>query len=102
MQIYNLYDVVTVSQHRSTIASEIRKNTHIDNPKVAILLPPFTHFLHSSSFFLLWEILGSQILLVICRFCLLRRYYLVIFMNSVISPNLFDAFRPFSGNFRII
>ncbi|GMH08638.1 hypothetical protein Nepgr_010478 [Nepenthes gracilis] len=38
MEIYNLHDVVTVSQLRSTIASEIRKNAHIDNPKVIDLL----------------------------------------------------------------
>ncbi|KAD1469138.1 hypothetical protein E3N88_42787 [Mikania micrantha] len=34
MDIYNLYDVVNPSQLRSTIASEIRKNAHITNPKV--------------------------------------------------------------------
>lgn len=34
MDIYNLYDVVTPSQLRSTIAAEIRKNAQITNPKV--------------------------------------------------------------------
>ncbi|GAB4827764.1 hypothetical protein Ancab_034650 [Ancistrocladus abbreviatus] len=38
MEIYNLHDVVTVSQLRSTVASEIRKNAHIDNHKVIDLL----------------------------------------------------------------
>ncbi|GLT45999.1 hypothetical protein SLA2020_197910 [Shorea laevis] len=38
MDIYNLHDVVTVSQLRSTIASEIRKNAHITNSKVIDLL----------------------------------------------------------------
>ncbi|XP_076951739.1 NADH dehydrogenase [ubiquinone] 1 alpha subcomplex subunit 6-like [Bidens hawaiensis] len=32
MDIYNLYDVVSPSQLRSTIAAEIRKNAHITNP----------------------------------------------------------------------
>ncbi|KAK8500909.1 hypothetical protein V6N13_061817 [Hibiscus sabdariffa] len=38
MDIYNLDDVVTKSQLRSTIASEIRKNTHVTNPKVIDML----------------------------------------------------------------
>ncbi|KAJ9190543.1 hypothetical protein P3X46_001730 [Hevea brasiliensis] len=38
VEIYNLQDVVTVSQLRSTIASEIRKNSNITNPKVIDLL----------------------------------------------------------------
>ncbi|XP_051124529.1 NADH dehydrogenase [ubiquinone] 1 alpha subcomplex subunit 6 [Andrographis paniculata] len=38
MEIYNLDDVVTPSQLRSTVASEIRKNAHISNPKVIDLL----------------------------------------------------------------
>ncbi|KAK9283761.1 hypothetical protein L1049_012013 [Liquidambar formosana] len=38
MEIYNLHDVTTVSQLRSTIASEIRKNAHITNPKVIDML----------------------------------------------------------------
>ncbi|OAY66341.1 NADH dehydrogenase (ubiquinone) 1 alpha subcomplex subunit 6 [Ananas comosus] len=38
MDIYNLHDVVTVSQLRSTISSEIRKNAHITNPKVIDML----------------------------------------------------------------
>ncbi|KAK7314146.1 hypothetical protein VNO77_39358 [Canavalia gladiata] len=38
MEIYNLHDVVTISQLRSTVASEIRKNTHITNPKVIDML----------------------------------------------------------------
>ncbi|EXB62678.1 hypothetical protein L484_023974 [Morus notabilis] len=36
--IYNLDDVVTVSQLRSTIASEIRKNSYLTNPKVIDML----------------------------------------------------------------
>ncbi|OAY53362.1 NADH dehydrogenase [ubiquinone] 1 alpha subcomplex subunit 6 [Manihot esculenta] len=38
MDIYNLQDVVTVSQLRSTIASEVRKNSNVTNPKVIDLL----------------------------------------------------------------
>ncbi|KAH7652208.1 NADH dehydrogenase (ubiquinone) 1 alpha subcomplex subunit 6 protein [Dioscorea alata] len=38
MEIYNLHDVVTVSQLRSTISSEIRKNAHLSNPKVIDML----------------------------------------------------------------
>ncbi|TKY68345.1 NADH dehydrogenase of ubiquinone 1 alpha subcomplex subunit 6 [Spatholobus suberectus] len=38
MEIYNLHDVVAVSRLRSTIASEIRKNTHVTNPKVIDML----------------------------------------------------------------
>ncbi|KAL8171471.1 hypothetical protein V2J09_023275 [Rumex salicifolius] len=38
MEIYNLYDVATVSQLRSTVAAEIRKNANIDNPKVIDML----------------------------------------------------------------
>ncbi|KAF5737147.1 hypothetical protein HS088_TW13G00025 [Tripterygium wilfordii] len=38
MEIYNLQDVVTPSQLRSTIASEIRKNSTVTNPKVIDLL----------------------------------------------------------------
>ncbi|OMO99709.1 NADH:ubiquinone dehydrogenase 1 alpha subcomplex subunit 6-like isoform 1 [Corchorus capsularis] len=38
MDIYNLDDVVTKSQLRSTIAAEIRKNAHVTNPKVIDLL----------------------------------------------------------------
>ncbi|RWR75928.1 NADH dehydrogenase ubiquinone 1 alpha subcomplex subunit 6 [Cinnamomum micranthum f. kanehirae] len=38
IDIYNLHDVATVSQLRSTIASEIRKNAHINNPKVIDML----------------------------------------------------------------
>lgn len=34
MDIYNLDDVVTVSQLRSIIASEFRKNSHVTNTKV--------------------------------------------------------------------
>ncbi|CAL9133229.1 unnamed protein product [Musa textilis] len=34
MEIYNLDDIVTVSQLRSTVSAEIRKNAHIANPKV--------------------------------------------------------------------
>ncbi|URE37257.1 hypothetical protein MUK42_16826 [Musa troglodytarum] len=38
MEIYNLDDIVTVSQLRSTVSAEIRKNAHIANPKVIDLL----------------------------------------------------------------
>jgi NADH dehydrogenase (ubiquinone) 1 alpha subcomplex subunit 6 len=38
MEIYNLDDVVNPSQLRSTIASQIRKNAHITNPKVIDML----------------------------------------------------------------
>lgn len=36
MEIYNLQEVVSISQLRSIIASEIRKNSHITNPKVPL------------------------------------------------------------------
>ncbi|KAG8363732.1 hypothetical protein BUALT_Bualt19G0052900 [Buddleja alternifolia] len=38
MEIYVLDDVVSPSQLRSTIASEIRKNAHVTNPKVIDML----------------------------------------------------------------
>ncbi|KAK7405525.1 hypothetical protein VNO78_06908 [Psophocarpus tetragonolobus] len=38
MEIYNLDDVVPVSQLRSSVASQIRKNTHVTNPKVIDML----------------------------------------------------------------
>ncbi|GMI80399.1 hypothetical protein like AT3G12260 [Hibiscus trionum] len=38
MDIYNLDDVATKSQLRSIIAVEIRKNTHVTNPKVIDML----------------------------------------------------------------
>ncbi|RDX74192.1 NADH dehydrogenase [ubiquinone] 1 alpha subcomplex subunit 6 [Mucuna pruriens] len=38
MEIYNLHDVVSVSQLRSTIASQIRKNIHVTDPKVIDML----------------------------------------------------------------
>ncbi|OIW16714.1 hypothetical protein TanjilG_14585 [Lupinus angustifolius] len=38
MEIYNLYDVVSVSEIRSSISSQIRKNTHVTNPKVIDML----------------------------------------------------------------
>ncbi|KAH9686333.1 nadh dehydrogenase 1 alpha subcomplex subunit 6 [Citrus sinensis] len=34
MEIYNLDDIVSKSQLRSIIASEIRKNANVTNPKV--------------------------------------------------------------------
>lgn len=37
MEIYNLYDVTSVTQLRSTIASEIRKNIHVRDPKVIFI-----------------------------------------------------------------
>ncbi|MQM12000.1 hypothetical protein Taro_044912 [Colocasia esculenta] len=38
IDIYNLHDVVTPSQLRSTVAAEIRKNAHVTNPKVIDML----------------------------------------------------------------
>ncbi|KAG5532832.1 hypothetical protein RHGRI_027200 [Rhododendron griersonianum] len=38
IDIYNLDDVVSPSQLRSSIASQIRKNSHITNPKVIDML----------------------------------------------------------------
>ncbi|XP_057978777.1 NADH dehydrogenase [ubiquinone] 1 alpha subcomplex subunit 6 [Malania oleifera] len=38
MEIYNLYDVVTPSQLRTSIASQIRKNAHVTDPKVIDML----------------------------------------------------------------
>ncbi|XP_052180136.1 NADH dehydrogenase [ubiquinone] 1 alpha subcomplex subunit 6 [Diospyros lotus] len=38
MDIYNLQDVASPTQLRSTIASEIRKNSHVTNPKVIDML----------------------------------------------------------------
>ncbi|KAI4382948.1 hypothetical protein MLD38_008839 [Melastoma candidum] len=38
MEIYNLDDVVTISQLRSAISSEIRRNSHVTNPKVIDML----------------------------------------------------------------
>ncbi|KAH7548592.1 hypothetical protein ACOSP7_031898 [Xanthoceras sorbifolium] len=38
IDIYNLDEVVTKSQLRSTIAAEIRKNCHVTNPKVIDML----------------------------------------------------------------
>ncbi|KAG6421798.1 hypothetical protein SASPL_118355 [Salvia splendens] len=38
MEIYTIDDVVTPSQLRSIVASEIRKNAHITNPKVIDML----------------------------------------------------------------
>ncbi|KAH0470868.1 hypothetical protein IEQ34_000591 [Dendrobium chrysotoxum] len=38
MNIYNLDDVVTISQLRSTISAEIRKNADVTNPKVIDML----------------------------------------------------------------
>ncbi|PPR89139.1 hypothetical protein GOBAR_AA31543 [Gossypium barbadense] len=34
MDIYNLDDVVTKSELRSSISSQIRKNSHVTNPKI--------------------------------------------------------------------
>lgn len=36
MDIYNLDDVATISQLRSSVASQIRKNSHITDPKVSL------------------------------------------------------------------
>lgn len=44
IDMYNLDDVVTVSQLRSNIASEIRKNSHVTNPKVSLSLSLFSFF----------------------------------------------------------
>lgn len=38
MEIYNLHDVASPSQLRSTIAAQVRKNAHISNPKVIDML----------------------------------------------------------------
>ncbi|KAF1884944.1 hypothetical protein Lal_00028833 [Lupinus albus] len=38
MEIYNLYDVVSVSELRSSISSQIRKNSHVTDPKVIDML----------------------------------------------------------------
>ncbi|BAT89296.1 NADH dehydrogenase [ubiquinone] 1 alpha subcomplex subunit 6 [Vigna umbellata] len=38
MEIYNLYDVTSVAQLRSTVASEIRKNIDVSDPKVVDML----------------------------------------------------------------
>ncbi|XP_073023961.1 NADH dehydrogenase [ubiquinone] 1 alpha subcomplex subunit 6 [Primulina eburnea] len=38
MEIYNLDDVASPSQLRSSVASQIRKNAHITNPKVIDML----------------------------------------------------------------
>ncbi|XP_057462880.1 NADH dehydrogenase [ubiquinone] 1 alpha subcomplex subunit 6-like [Actinidia eriantha] len=38
MDIYNLQDVVSPSELRSSISSQIRKNSHITNPKVIDML----------------------------------------------------------------
>ncbi|XP_028784307.1 NADH dehydrogenase [ubiquinone] 1 alpha subcomplex subunit 6 [Neltuma alba] len=38
MEVYNLSEVVTPSQLRSTVSSEIRKNSHVTNPKVIDLM----------------------------------------------------------------
>jgi len=41
MDIYNLDDVVNKSQLRSSISSQIRKNSHITNAKVTTLSSQF-------------------------------------------------------------
>ncbi|KAL8529256.1 hypothetical protein ACS0TY_006617 [Phlomoides rotata] len=38
MEVYNLDDVVTPSQLRTTVSSMIRKNAHVTNPKVIDML----------------------------------------------------------------
>ncbi|KAL9247769.1 hypothetical protein vseg_021164 [Gypsophila vaccaria] len=38
MEIYNLYDIATISQLRSNIAAQIRKNAHVNDPKVIDML----------------------------------------------------------------
>ncbi|CAK9133641.1 unnamed protein product [Ilex paraguariensis] len=38
MEIYNLDDVVAPSHLRSTIAAEIRKNAHVNNPKDNVMV----------------------------------------------------------------
>ncbi|KAI5675124.1 hypothetical protein M9H77_06074 [Catharanthus roseus] len=38
MDIYNLQDVVTPSELRSSVAAQIRKNAHVTNPKVIDML----------------------------------------------------------------
>ncbi|KAL5150670.1 NADH dehydrogenase [ubiquinone] 1 alpha subcomplex subunit 6 [Glycine soja] len=36
MEIYNLYDVVSVSELRSSVASQIRNNIHVTDPKLTL------------------------------------------------------------------
>jgi NADH dehydrogenase (ubiquinone) 1 alpha subcomplex subunit 6 len=50
MEIYNLDDVVTPSQLRSTIAKEIRKNQGVTNPKVPTSHPPPIDFIRLPDF----------------------------------------------------
>ncbi|KAJ7982369.1 NADH dehydrogenase [ubiquinone] 1 alpha subcomplex subunit 6 [Quillaja saponaria] len=38
MEIYNLHDVATISQLRSAIATQFRKNSSVTNPKVIDML----------------------------------------------------------------
>lgn len=38
MDIYNLQDVVTPSELRSSVAAQIRKNAHVTNPKVGMIM----------------------------------------------------------------
>ncbi|CAM8960779.1 unnamed protein product [Rhodiola kirilowii] len=38
MEIYNLHDVATISQLRSSVASQIRNNANVSNPKVIDML----------------------------------------------------------------
>ncbi|CAI9106745.1 OLC1v1005964C1 [Oldenlandia corymbosa var. corymbosa] len=38
MDIYNLQDVVAPSELRSSVAAQIRKNSHVSNPKVIDML----------------------------------------------------------------
>jgi len=59
MEVYNLYDVATVSQLRSTIAAEIRKNDHITNPKVPsskIFQFPFSTFFRENLYLISWRL----------------------------------------------
>lgn len=57
MDVYNLNEIVAPSQLRSTVAAEIRKNSHITNPKVNLFFPRrfvFPHRLRVFTTFLLY------------------------------------------------
>lgn len=41
IDIYNLDEVATVSELRSSVAAQIRKNSHITNTKVSLSLSSF-------------------------------------------------------------
>lgn len=82
MEIYNLYDVTTISQLRSTIASEIRKNTHITNPKVTFPSSPKFHFQFFKAVFGVWYFYTTLTLE-----CLMTRMDLIFILHkSPVTP----------------